>query len=363
MPPLQLTGSQYDRFSKALRAAFPTLASLTAMVRFKLDRNLAEISLGQSLNEVVFQLIQAGEAEGWTAELLAGAREANPGNPQLQAFAQETGLSAATPALERIISQHAPMFDPVQFRTRLGEIEGQVCRVEVELDAGTIFGTGFLVGPGAVITNYHVLEAVIEGQVPPSDVVCRFDYKRMANEIVNPGTTFELSASDWLIDASPLSMADRIQDGSALPAPDELDYAIVRLDGTPGNDPVGAKAAPNSPPRGWISVSEKPFAFPAQAPLMVLQHPDAAPLKLALEMNGIIGLNANHTRVRYTVNTEGGSSGSPCFSTDFQLVAVHHAGDPNFAAGHKPTYNQGIPFAAIVELLETRGKRSVLGGA
>ena len=143
------------------------------------------------------------------------------------------------------------------------------------------------------------------------------------------------------------------QDGSALPAPDELDYAIVRLDGTPGNDPVGAKASPNSPPRGWIGVSEKPFAFNAQAPLMVLQHPDAAPLKLALEMNGIIGLNANRTRVRYTVNTEGGSSGSPCFSTDFQLVALHHAGDPNFAAGHKPTFNQGIPFDAIVALLET----------
>ena len=362
MPPLQLTGTQYDRFSKALRAAFPTLPGLTAMVRFKLDRNLAEISLGQSLNEVVFQLIQAGEAEGWTAELLAGAREANPGNPQLLAFAQETGLSAATPALEKIISQHSPMFDPVQFRTRLGEIEGQVCRVEVELDDATVFGTGFLVGPGAVITNYHVLETVITGKADASALLWRFDYKLMANEVVNQGTTFELSARDWLIDASPMSLADRSADNNALPATDELDYAIVRLDGTPGNDPVGAKASPNSPPRGWIAVGEKPFAFNAQTPLMVLQHPDAAPLKLALEMNGIIGLNANRTRVRYTVNTEGGSSGSPCFSTDFQLVAVHHAGDPNFA-GHKPTFNQGIPFDAIVALLEQRGKRSVLGGA
>lgn len=362
MPPLQLTGTQYDRLSKALRAAFPTLPGLTMMVRFKLDRNLAEISLGQSLSEVVFQLIQAGEAEGWTAELLAGAREANPGNPQLLEFAQEKGMSAGTPALERTISQHSPFFDPVTFRTRLGEIEGQVCRVEVELDAGTMFGTGFLVGPGAVITNYHVLEPVFQGQAPPTSVLCRFDYKRLANEIVSTGTMFKLKAGDWLLDASPVSAADRAADGNALPAADELDYAIVRLEGTPGHDPVGAKASPGGPPRGWIKVSEKPFAFNAKTPLMVLQHPDAAPLKLALEMNGIIGLNANHTRVRYTVNTEGGSSGSPCFSTDFQLVALHHAGDPNFAAGHKPTYNQGIPFAAIVALLEQRGKRSLIGG-
>ena len=363
MPPLELTGTQYDRLSKALRAAFPTLASLTMMVRFKLDRNLAEITLGGSLNEVVFQLIQAGEAEGWTAELLAGAREANPGNPLLLEFAQEKGLSAGTPALERTISQHSPFFDPVKFRTRLGEIEGQVCRVELELDEGTIFGTGFLVGPGAVITNYHVLEPVIQGQAPPSSVLLRFDFKRMANEIVSAGTTFSL-AGDWLIDASPVSAADGASAASGtVPAPDELDYAIVRLEGTPGLEPVGTKASPNSPRRGWLTAPAKPYAFAAQTPLMVLQHPDAAPLKLALEMNGVIAVNANRTRVKYTVNTEGGSSGSPCFSTEWDLVALHHAGDPNFDRGHKPTYNQGIPFAAIVALLESRGKRGVLGDA
>lgn len=361
MPPLQLTGTQYDRLSKALRAAFPTLPGLTMMVRFKLDRNLAEITLGANLSEVAFELIQAAEAEGWTAELLAGAREANPGNPLLLEFAQETGLSAATPALEKTISQHSPFFDPVKFRTKLGEIEGQVCRIEVEMDEGTIYGTGFLVGPGAVMTNYHVLEPIIQGQAPPASVTCRFDYKRMSNEVVNAGTTFNLAA-DWLIDASPLSPADRAPgNGGAVPAPDELDYTIVRLEGTPGSDPVGAKAAPNSPPRGWIALSGKPYAFAAQTPLMVLQHPDAAPLKLALEMNGVIALNANRTRVRYTVNTEGGSSGSPCFSTDWELVALHHAGDPNFDRGHKPTYNQGIPLSAIVALLESRGKKGVLG--
>ena len=360
MPPLQLKGADYDRLSKALRAAFPTLASLTMMVKYKLDRNLAEISLGANLTEVAFELIQAGEAEGWTAELLAGAREANPGNPLLLEFAQGKGLSAGTPALERTISQQSPFFDPVKFRTRLGEIEGQVCRVEVEMDGGTIYGTGFLIGPGVVMTNYHVLEPVLQGQAPPSSVLLRFDYKRMANEIVSAGTTFGL-AGDWLIDVSPVSAADGASEGSgAVPAPDDLDYAIVRLDGTPGLEPVGTRASPNSPPRGWLSAPAKPYAFAAQTPLMVLQHPDAAPLKLALEMNGIIGLNANRTRVKYTVNTEGGSSGSPCFSTEWDLVALHHAGDPNFDRGHRPTYNQGIPFAAIVALLEQRGKLGLL---
>ena len=72
-------------------------------------------------------------------------------------------------------------------------------------------------------------------------------------------------------------------------------------------------------------------------------------------------LIANGTRVTYTVNTEGGSSGAPCFNTDWELVALHHSGDPNFDPDHKPEYNEGIPIAAIVALLTERGKQNQLG--
>jgi hypothetical protein len=362
MPSLQLNGSQYDRLGKALRAAFPTLPNLQMMVRFKLDRNLAEISLAGNMKEIVFELIQAAEAEGWTAELLAGARETNPGNPVLLEFAQEIGLSAASPGLEQTIKKEVPFFDPVRFRTRLGEIENQVCRIEIPTAAGTVFGTGFLLGPSAVMTNYHVVEPVIRGEVPPSAMVLRFDYKRLANEVVNEGTTLRAADSEWLIDSSPVSPSDLVSAGTGgLPAPDELDYAMVRLKGTPGLDPVGANPTPGSPRRGWVTIRQRPFPFTKNTPLMVMQHPDAAPLKLALDMSGILELNGNQTRVTYTVNTEGGSSGSPCFNTDWELVALHHSGDPNFDRRDKPTCNQGIPFAAILALLTKRGKLQEIG--
>jgi hypothetical protein len=98
-----------------------------------------------------------------------------------------------------------------------------------------------------------------------------------------------------------------------------------------------------------------------EAPLLILQHPDSAPLKLALDMSGVLGPNGNGTRVKYSVNTEGGSSGAPCFNTDWQLVALHHSGDPNFDPDHKPAYNEGIPIGAILALLTERGKRDLLG--
>jgi hypothetical protein len=96
--------------------------------------------------------------------------------------------------------------------------------------------------------------------------------------------------------------------------------------------------------------------FAANPALFILQHPNAEPLKLALDNEAVIAVNGNGTRVRYRTNTEGGSSGSPCFSANWELVALHHAGDPAWV----PRYNEGVPLPAILRLLEQRGKAAVL---
>ena len=70
-------------------------------------------------------------------------------------------------------------------------------------------------------------------------------------------------------------------------------------------------------------------------------------------------MNAGKTRVRYATNTEAGSSGSPVFDLDWNLVALHHLGDP--AYDHPPAYNQGVPIDKIRERLTKAGKASALG--
>jgi V8-like Glu-specific endopeptidase len=67
----------------------------------------------------------------------------------------------------------------------------------------------------------------------------------------------------------------------------------------------------------------------------------------------------NNTRVRYRTNTEEGSSGSPCFNQDWELVALHHSGDPNFE--RPATYNEGIPFEAILKRLAAKGAAGEIG--
>jgi hypothetical protein len=367
---MKLTGSQYKQLTDALLDAFPTPAKLAEMVQFRIEKNLHAIATGDDLKEVIIKLIRTAQAEGWIIHLIVAARESNPGNPALLAFCQQLGLApgpSLRPELERIIKVTNSFLDVDKWRTKLGQIETQVCRIEIQSNQGMIYGTGFLLAPDAIITNYHVMEAVVEGEqgrttnrgisAMPSDVILRFDYKRLADGItLNPGTVYHLAPENWLIDKSPMSPVDNIPEPKySLPETDQLDYALLRVDGTPGNDLVGNKAEHVGLPRKWIEVPiPVPNIYPNTA-LFIVQHPQGDPMQLALETDAIIGVNANNTRVAYKTNTLRGSSGSPCFNSNWELVALHHSGDPNFDPAHKPLYNEGIPISAIVNLLTQRG--------
>ena len=89
-----------------------------------------------------------------------------------------------------------------------------------------------------------------------------------------------------------------------------------------------------------------------------MQHPNALPLKLALATNGVEQLNQNSTRVTYRTNTEPGSSGSPVFDQNWNLVALHHWGD---SAWFPSPHNEGIPVAAIKNYLEANHLYAKLG--
>ena len=111
-------------------------------------------------------LITWAEAQGKLVDLINGAHEQVPGNPKLLAFAREHLPQYVPPPrqeLESIIVKGNSFLDVAQWRARLSEVEGQVCRVEIAANLGTVYGTGFLVGRDVVMTNYHVAEAAILG--------------------------------------------------------------------------------------------------------------------------------------------------------------------------------------------------------
>jgi V8-like Glu-specific endopeptidase len=276
---------------------------------------------------------------------------------------QSAGHSEATvptrdAGLERTLRTDLGYLDVAQWSELLACQSGRICRVELNDARGTM-GTGFLVGPDTLLTNYHVVEAVIDGAHAAELVQFRFDFKTRLDGTVSEGTPIGLATpSDravWLLGHARYAPGEKAGTPDAPPPnPDELDYALVRLARKIGDEPIAAGGTK----RGWIEVPQAQPALSGLPLLMILQHPNREPQKLAFDTRPSIELKHDGLRVRYATNTEWGSSGSPCFDKNWALLALHHYGDPAF---DHPKYNQGVPIGLIrAHLGELAG--SVLGG-
>lgn len=360
-----LSPQQADDLIAALLDAFPMRIQFAQMMFTRIGKPLDAVAVTGFLEGDLFYVIQAAESQGWTYKLIAAARDSRPGNDKLMEFAQQFHLSPVRESraeLELIVNASNDFLDVATWRAELGAAELRICRVEVpRLNGETAYGTGFLIGPSTVITNYHVIEDVLKKNAKPEDIRLRFDYKRLEDgTTLNQGTVYPLVA-DWLTLFSPYSQADLNPAAHSLPAENELDFALLHAKGTPAKDRAGrVNTDIDSPQRGYFQIPDPPVNLAKGAPLLILQHPEGTYLKLAIDTQSKLETNTNGTRIRYTTNTLPGSSGSPCFNIDWKLVALHHLGDPNYdELLHKAEYNQGIPLGKIREYIQSQG----LGGA
>ena len=342
-----MQGVQMEELSKAFLDGY-NKASLKQMLRFRLEKDMEDIVADGPLKNIVFDLLDLADQEGWDADLVREAYRANPGNESLLRVYEKFGLAPkisvvrggvavagvdakpSSAGLQKIIRDENPSLDIAAWRTRLTQLESRVCRIDID---GRPKGTGFLVGPELVLTNFHVVEDIISGKKVSASVSCLFDYKVLADNKLNPGTRVQLAADKGVLASSPYSAAEKAaKPDSVLPTEDELDFALLRLDRAFANEPEAA-------PRGHEVLPSVAAEFKEGQGIIIAQHPAGAPMKLAIDTQSVIGVNANGTRVRYKTNTEGGSSGSPVFDMLWNLSALHHYGDPSYSS---PTYNQGV---------------------
>jgi hypothetical protein len=353
-------------------------------VRFLMNEQLHNITMAPTFQHQVFELIDWADRQGRDVELVQALAKDRPKQPLMQQVYKKYGMSvpvgvqeaggaktvtdAADVGLEKIVRPHLDMPDFGLWREAMARVEGQVCRITLN---GQAQGTGFLVGPDAVLTNYHVMEPVIKTQVGPAGVECQFDFKLLKDNTA-PYTPVKLAA-DWLIDHSPYTANEKqgTPDQPPPPTVDELDYALIQLAVSFGSQPWAKSpdANGNAPARGWVRVPDQAPAVGDRMAIIIAQHPDGAPMKLALDTDAVnkekgFWLNPPQTRLRYATNTEGGSSGSPCFDFSWRLIALHHYGDPKYS-GNDPRrgdWNQGVPIGQICARLARLGKADALGG-
>lgn len=370
---MQITGKQWRTLTEALNQ-FP-LAKLDQMLMFELEQDREAIALGNDKTDIVFRVIEHYNFRDQVEKLVLAARHYVPSNRQLQIIAQEFNVatqieqvkrdasggegdsSAIAPMrLERTVRRMNPTLDVGVWVKGLLAMEPRICRIENADKPGKGVGTGFLVGEDAILTNYHVVESFLnDGKLGENRLRVRFDYSIAPDGVSLPeGVTYSVIE---MVDSSPYSRVDKIPGSREEPKPDELDYALLLVDGTPASDPIGGTIKGGGDPRGVVPFPTDAYAFKNDAPLMIYQHPEGGPMKLAIETNAIESLNGSRTRVLYRTNTKSGSSGSPCFDMEWNLVALHHAG--TFGSGG--IVNRGIPIDTIFSLLQKRNMDMYLG--
>ena len=344
---LSLDGPKRQGLRNALLSAFPSRSAMQRMTSDYLDLPLATVTAeSNDLQTQAFDLIEWAQSRGKMADLVIGACYANADNPDLFVFAQKLGLKSSDQGksiLEAFVGSNHTFLDVAVWRGQLSKLEWSMCRVDID---GTGVGTGFLIGPDVVLTNHHVVRRAIAAEISPTRVSCLFDFKVAENQVLSAGTRCALAdGAQWTLGFSPHSRHDLESDPkSGDPAADELDFALLKLSQPAGQLPAGGFQ--NGQERGWIKLDARVVDFSTVPGISILQHPNREPLKLSIGMNETIALNTAANRIRYSVPTLPGSSGSPVFDTDWDLVALHHSGDPDSL---KPEYNEGIPISVIAK--------------
>jgi V8-like Glu-specific endopeptidase len=334
------------------------------MLRDRAKRKRTDLSPDDIFPNVISNVIEKFEQQEEMPRFLKAASDARPNNLFLRELAQTFGVTFHTEAspsppleeiLQRRVSELHSSFNALDWMERFSILQRQICRIVVTSGRKASYGTGFLLGPSVVMTNYHVLKEVLDEDLPSENVEFHFDYRSKGDDKISEKVKTYYLAEDWLIDTSQGSPSDgKVTDQFVDVEPGHLDYALLRLKGKPGTEFIKPGVM-----RGWIELQGKDGDFVKDSPLLILHYPYGDPLEIANNTQAIVGINNNKTRIRYSTYTQSGSSGAPCFNENWELIAIHQSGDPD--AYRSARYNQGIPIQTILHRLKKRGKSAFLG--
>lgn len=217
-------------------------------------------------------------------------------------------------------------------------------------------GTGFLIGPRHVLTNYHVVEGV-----EAKNLRCRFDVVSSGNNEFEVGP---LIAVNKIVAESRYSEIEASGQysrySSAQPELGELDYAVLEVDTFVQKMSIRDDRS-GKQKRDWLPLPSMRPTIEGGAKIYILQHPKGKTLQLASDPI-TNDQPPNGSRLRYLADTEDGSSGSPCFAftegpdkkSRLMLVALHNFGDPGSRL-KKSEFNQGVPVELIHKSLTDAG--------
>jgi hypothetical protein len=225
-----------------------------------------------------------------------------------------------------------PNFESVYLTTPdIQKIASSIARLRIKTDQGEPLCTGFLVSDSLLMTNYHCISTSVEA----ANSQAEFGIDRKGAK----GKTFRITN----LEAVNSSLA--------------YDYVIVRISGTPGrlyghvNLPHQQDSdAHRAPAPGSLSFGD------SSRKLLVIEHPGGG-VKMVSEDNDCSVIEDKISGVDPQVlsdfghgcDTLGGSSGSPVFNRDTNvLVGLHHLGESKDGDQGEKLKNQAVYIGYIL---------------
>lgn len=242
--------------------------------------------------------------------MLQSSQQKETSLAQRESVLRVTALEPFQQALERVIGDNDIL--PLNYLALGEKAAKSVVRVIVPQPNGkTFFGTGFMVSPRLMMTNYHVFdEEPAQSGFALHDLAAKamieFDYTLDENGIPMDSTRFRLRPDEFL--ASSL--------------PDALDYALVAVDPTATDDPHRSL-----PEFGYLKLVSLTGKAAPDEKLTTIHHPKGEYKSISIRDKRLTKFVDDHF-IEYEVDTEPGSSGAPIFNDQWLVVALHHQGVP-----------------------------------
>ena len=222
--------------------------------------------------------------------------------------------SKSSETLEKIMGARSTLL-PISWLEVGFERSHSIARILLP-DGG--FATGILLEHNRLLTCHHVLPAEEIAQ----QTVIQFNYQQDSIGNYNDLTEFHLDP------------ATHFQTSL------QADWTIVHISGN-------ANAQ-------WGAINLRPTTIKENEYANIIQHPSGGPKQIACYHNIIA--YADETYVQYLTDTLPGSSGSPVFDSQWNLIALHHSGGRiKEPATERLVYrNEGININAIIKALDHR---------
>ncbi|WP_083730834.1 serine protease [Protofrankia sp. BMG5.30] len=247
--------------------------------------------------------------------------DVRPVSPAAVAAGEPAATAAASAVLERILATNDLL--------GVGYLEGGVAaarsvgRVVIRDGRGRLagYGTGSLVSPELLLTNHHVLPDARTAGFSGVE----FDYQDAPDGRPLAPVPFALDPARFFI------------------ADQRLDFALVAV-----------RAAPAELARfGFNRLFEGEGKAIVGDFVTIIQHPGGGKKQVALRENRIVDLL--DLFLHYETDTEPGSSGSPVFNDQWEIVALHHAAVQ--APDHRELggfVNEGIRISRLLAFLRSQ---------